>query len=226
MRLIDISNQRFGRLIVVEKLATPRKWLCICDCGVETHVTGPNLRNGSVASCGCLLREWSRKLGADPDFIVKRSLKITRHGEKKRSGASEEYKTWLRIKSRCERTTDKDYLRWGARGIKVCSRWQEYENFILDMGRRPPGKTSIDRINPCLGYEPSNCRWASAKEQGETKTNNIACTFLGVKYTSLKDAAIAVGVNYRTVYTRVRKGWTVDRSLSTPTAAKSSKSGM
>jgi hypothetical protein len=73
------------------------------------------------------------------------------------------YHTWRTMKRRCENPNDKDY---GGRGIKVCERWRNsYDAFVADMGPKPTPKHSIDRINNDGNYEPSNCRWATMKEQ-------------------------------------------------------------
>ena len=66
---------------------------------------------------------------------------------------------------RCSKVTNKSYHNYGGRGIKVCARWADFENFYADMGVRPSRKHSIDRINNDGDYEPGNCRWATAVEQ-------------------------------------------------------------
>jgi hypothetical protein len=68
------------------------------------------------------------------------------------------------MKYRCSSSHATQYPRYGGRGISVCERWQSFANFLADMGERPAGRT-IDRINPSGNYEPSNCRWATPKEQ-------------------------------------------------------------
>lgn len=75
------------------------------------------------------------------------------------------YGTWLQIKQRCLNPKNQAYKFYGGRGIKVCERWaNSFPAFVQDMGERPEGY-SIDRIDPNGNYEPSNCRWASKKDQ-------------------------------------------------------------
>jgi len=82
------------------------------------------------------------------------------HGETK----SAEYKVWAGMKSRCSNPRMASWEYYGGRGIKVCERWQTFENFLADMGRRPTSRHQIDRINNDGDYEPGNCRWATPKE--------------------------------------------------------------
>ena len=66
---------------------------------------------------------------------------------------------------RCRNENNAHFGDYGGRGIKVCERWLKFENFIVDMGKRPSSRHSIDRINNEGDYEPGNCRWATASEQ-------------------------------------------------------------
>ena len=68
------------------------------------------------------------------------------------------------MKRRCRTKTDDNYHYYGGRGIKVCKRWDDFINFLKDMGIRPPHKT-LDRVNNNGDYKPSNCKWSTRKQQ-------------------------------------------------------------
>lgn len=134
-------------------------WECRCDCGKITVVTGCSLRRGEIKSCGCLQVEIHRK--------VHRT-----HGEGYGVQKTVEYATWERMKRRCTNPNARQWKWYGGRGIKVCDRWMHsYENFLADMGRRPP-RLSIDRINNDGNYDPSNCRWATRAEQVRNRSKS------------------------------------------------------
>lgn len=78
------------------------------------------------------------------------------------------YATWKSMRQRCNDPNSSSYPRYGGRGIQVCSRWDDFQTFLADMGERPEGKT-LDRIDNDGGYEPSNCRWATRSQQEKNK---------------------------------------------------------
>ena len=165
-KFIDLSGFVFGRLTVTTRAPNREYpsskravfWNCQCRCGKRKAVSSQKLRRGETRSCGCLHSEVASR-----GF----SKRLTTHG----GSYSKEYNVWRGLLKRCENPKDKDYSRYGGRGIKVCKRWHDFSNFMDDMGPRPEGLT-VERRNVNGDYEPSNCSWESWDVQYANRRNS------------------------------------------------------
>lgn len=124
------------------------------------------------------------------------------------------YRTWISMRQRCNNPRDNGYKFYGRRGIRICKRWDSYENFLSDMGERPAG-TSLDRINNDGNYEPSNCRWATPLIQNLNSRNVVSLT-LNNETHPVTEWARKLGVKADVLYKRLRSGWPVEKVLGLP----------
>lgn len=197
-KALDLTGQRIGTCVVLEfafRRNGARHWKVRCDCGHERAVSVCNLRTRG-SSC--------------PECAKVRIAKLRRtHGE---SGRSPEHRSWASMITRCQNPSNKSFKSYGGRGIRVCERWRKFENFLADMGRRPSARHSLDRKNVDGHYEPENCRWATAPEQGRNKRKNHLVT-IGDETKCVADWAEIAGVRYGTMLFRVKKGWTGQKLL-------------
>ena len=141
----------------------------------------------------------------------------TTHGHSKRNGKpSPEYVCWMSMRLRCSDPRTNGYARYGGRGIRVCNAWADsFEAFLREVGPRPSRRHQIDRIDNSKGYEPGNVRWATREEQGQNRRTNVNLTYDG-RTQCIAVWAREMGTTSATLATRLRAGWSVERTLSTP----------
>lgn len=194
----DLTGRRFERLVVVRPSACGKhRWDCVCDCGAEKSVNGYLLLKGDTKSCGCYSRDQSRT-----------RLSNLKHGLSK----SPTYNSWAKMKERCGNSASVGYASYGGRGITVCDRWQDFANFLADMGERPNGMT-LDRKDGNLGYEPNNCRWATKLEQANNTRTNRRIVVDG-RLVTVAEASRQTGISTRTIQYRLNHGLSFDRRPS------------
>jgi hypothetical protein len=132
-----------------------------------------------------------------------------------------EHGTWKAMMQRCFDEAFPLYRYYGGRGIIVCERWRGpdgFASFLADMGPKPSPTYSLDRHPDQNGnYEPGNCRWATKREQARNRRDNVLLTLNGVTC-CLMEWAEKLGVKYITLASRVRAGWSAERTLTTPVA--------
>jgi hypothetical protein len=192
---LDLTDIKFGRLTAVRKGSnhkTQTRWECLCDCGNSALVTTQNLRNGSTKSCGCYKKECD-----------------TLHGHSNPGGTpSYTYMAWTSMHLRCKSDRPEKLKRYKNRGISVCAEWQNFKNFLRDMGEKPQG-LYLDRIDNNKGYDKNNCRWVTPKESVKNRECTISINYRGAVKT-LKEWCILLNVPYSRVRRRyVSKKWSV-----------------
>ncbi len=191
----DITGLVFGKLTAFEYAGSADKhkaslWLCKCECGNKRVFRANSLLRGLATHCGCSVK---------PKFII--------HGyARKVVPIRSEYKSWAQMRSRCNNPKNDMYYLYGGRGIKICKRWDKFENFIKDMGDKPSKSHSLDRFPDKNGdYKPSNCRWATPKEQASNTRRNIYITYNGITKT-VKDWSIEYKITENIIHYRLKVG--------------------
>lgn len=169
---LKLFGQRYGRLTVLEptdmRSGNSVKWKCKCDCGNICYVSVDQLQKGETVSCGC--------------YHLDRVTKY--HSEIEHQLADR----WHRIQQRCYNPRDKNYPKWGGRGIKMCDEWLHNKRTFIDWGIRTGFRygLEIDRIDGTKGYSPDNCRWVNDKDQAINRKNVIPITVNGITKTCIE----------------------------------------
>lgn len=193
-RPIDLTGQRFGRLVVIGRVENSTdgraRWTCACDCGNKCVVVGTKLRSGEKKSCGCLMREWQH----------------TSHSSHGMSD-SRLYSIWRSMRNRCKNPGDRHYKDYGGRGIKVCNEWESSFTAFLTWAVQAGYQDglTIDRIDVNGDYSPQNCQWATRLEQSRNKRNSRLLELCGETKT-LSEWAEITGVSLNLISGRYTRG--------------------
>lgn len=210
-QLVDLTGQRFGRLVVLERGAdyvSPQgrkvvRWRCKCDCGNIKDISATHLKKGDCQSCGCFHQERLVEAGR---------LNGTTHGLSR----TRIYRLFQNMKNRCNDKNAASYQRYGGRGISVCKEWNEaggFERFYswsLENGYQE-GLT-LDRIDVNGDYSPDNCRWTDWETQYNNTTKSIKLTYNGKTQTAAQWAR-ELGLDRHTIYDRIKKGYPIEYIL-------------
>lgn len=186
--LIDLTGKKvktFTVLYVLPKENARKdntKWFCVCECGAARVFLGACLRANNVR-CACQPRK----------------INTTHYL----------YATWKQMMQRCYDKEDKNFKNYGARGISVCSRWQEFKNFKTDMHPRPKGLT-VDRIDNDGGYSPENCRWATPTDQALNRRSNRVIEHNGVEL-PVAEWERRLGLKSGVMHARLKRGFTGEK---------------
>ena len=197
----DLTGQKFGMLTVIEFAGNNQyrasMWRCICDCGNEIVVRGEDIRSGKTLSCGCLRTTNHFKIHGESDTRL--------------------YEIWCGMKKRCYNPNEVGYINYGERGISVCSEWYNDYTIFRDWANENgyQDDLTIDRINNDGNYEPDNCRWATRLEQNNNTRQNAYYEFNGEVH-SLADWCRILNLNYNTIRSRLRYGWSFEQAITTP----------
>lgn len=188
-----LEGHRFGRLFAVRYITETKDYECLCECGNKKLFKSNQLKSGRVVSCGCYNREKSRTHGL---------------------GASKVYHVWHSMIQRCSNPEHVEWKRYGARGISVCERWLDFENFYADMGDPPVG-LSLDRKDNNGNYCKENCKWSTKNEQQRNRRDTRFVTFQG-ETKPIAAWAEQFGKKRKVVYSRIFcHGWSPQRAFLT-----------
>ena len=227
---LNLKNQTFGYLKAIKPTLLREEsngsviWECRCICGKFINVPTRCLKSGNTKSCGCKRGELAAI------NISKANIKHGAAYKPKEGGAQLDYSLWQGIKRRCYNKNDRNYLRYGGRGIYLSSKFKNnFENFALyirslvncpsetmlvsrGLGKRL--KVSLDRINNNKSYVTGNLKWSTSVEQARNRKSNVYYKYEGRKVT-LAEISELCGVKYSKLHQRInRDGKTLQEAIS------------
>lgn len=223
---IDLTGQKFGRLTVIKRVENDKygtaRWECKCVCGGKTITSTGHLKSGHTKSCGCYSKEIAKEKALKNKYFYKHGLFSD--------------KNYIRLshilnamKKRCYDVNNKSYFNYGKRGIVICDEWLNSESGLFNfynwaMQNGYKDNLSIDRIDNNGNYEPSNCRWATAKQQANNKRSNHLITYDGQTY-NITEWAEKKNIKPRVLLDRIRRNWTIERAFNQPIRKSPTKKG-
>lgn len=210
-KIKNLTGKRFGWLVVLGLIyhrgsrSQKFAWHCKCDCGGFAIVRGAGLKNGITKGC--------------PECKdIRAGASLQRHGYTKKGQWNSEYRAWMAMRVRCLNPKSKNYHQYGGRGITICERWlvgdgamTAPECFLLDMGKKPTPRHSLDRIDNNGSYSPENCRWATRITQLRNRRCNSMVEFNG-RMVCMAELSEITGISISTLYHRRKMG----RPLTSP----------
>lgn len=153
----------------------------------------------------CRMHYQRKRKHGDPVFTLM--------GERHNMSNTPEFHAWTEMRRRCRTTNRKGSKHYSLRGITVCDKWQDsFLNFYTDMGKRPSPKHTLERQDVNGNYEPSNCVWATYKEQANNRTNNYMITINGITKNA-RQWADEYGIPDTTFWNRIKRGWTGEKLI-------------
>lgn len=201
MQMVDLTGRVFGRLTVIcraPNIRTPSvSWRCRCECGHESIARSANLLSGNTQSCGCLYKKHLASV----------------HGQE-----SPEWLAWQGARDRCFSVTNKDYPRYGGRGITMPSpERDDFRCLFAKIGPRPSSEHTLDRADNDGPYSADNVRWSTKKEQANNRRTNFCLEVDGQSLTLTQAVAYCrSGVRVGTVAARIHHGWPLSLALILP----------
>lgn len=180
-----------------------------CDCGVEKEIDGYHVVNGLTITCGSC--EYHLKFMSDRNKT---------HG----LSNTKFYEQYRGMLKRCYDPNAINYRDYGGRGIRVCEEWRTDAKAFYDwaIAHGWSEGLSLDRIDNDGDYCPENCRWATVKEQSHNKRNNLRLTFNGETKIAA-EWADELNIPCKTLYERLRRGWSVEDALTCPVRKRSKR---
>lgn len=190
----DYTGKRFGKLVCLKRIKDNKitKYVCHCDCGNEKTVESGHLVAGSTNSCGCLRKGINKTHG----------MTNTRP-----------YHIWRGLSARCNNKNNKDYHKYGGRGITVSQKWNTFSGFWEEMKSGYAENLQIDRINNNGDYCKENCRWVSNKINSRNTRANVFISFNG-KSACLQEWSEITGILRETLADRIKRGWSIKDTLT------------